>query len=106
MSQLFTITGENMHAPSFDMSYEVDFIDPHDDPWNRFSMEVRDLETNTILASEYFFGNMGDLVCARRVHSWNQDLGSHRILVTFNGSRGYNDTRIRVRNISLNQSLY
>jgi len=107
ISQTFTIpeTLVDAHKPSFSIQYTLDFIDPNDDPtWNVFEMKVVDTNTGTTLATEYFNGSMGDLYCSGRSFTWNQDLAGHTIQVRFKGSRGYNNTFIRVRDIYLFQS--
>ena len=98
---------EDAHKPSFSLQYTLDFIDPHDDlAWNVFEMRVVDTTTGTILATERFNGSMGDLYCSTRRFSWNQDLAGHTIQVRFKGSRGYNDTYIRVRDVFLFQRRF
>jgi hypothetical protein len=105
ITQSFTISGVNMHAPVFRLAYEVDFDDPNNSGWNRFTMDVRDQTTGAVLASDNFIGYMGDLFCARREYMWTGDLAGHTLLVRFTGSRAYNNTHIRVRNISLFQTF-
>lgn len=103
ISQTFTIPS-NRTETNFSIQYTVDFIDPNNDPaWNRFSMSVWDQTTSTQLASDYYDGSMADLSCSFRSRSWTQSLAGHQILVHFQGSRGYSNTFIRVRNIALFQ---
>ena len=100
ISQTFTIPSNRIET-NFSIQYDVDFIDPNNDPaWNRFTMSVRDLTTSTQLASDYYDGSMADLSCSLRSRTWTQNLAGHQIQVTFQGSRGYSDTFIRVRNIA------
>lgn len=104
ISQTFTIPGD-LTQPSFNIQYTLDFIDPNDDPWNRFEMQVRDLNTGALLASEFFHGSMGDLYCSSRSFSWNQNLAGHQIQVRLKGTRGYSNTFIRVRDIYVYQLI-
>lgn len=105
ISQSFTIPSD-MTQPGFAIQYLLDFDDPNDSPWNRFTMEVVDLTTGVQLASDYFIGNMGDLYCSYRSQSWTQNLAGHTIQVRFTGSRAYQSTHIRVRQIGLYQNLH
>ena len=107
-SQTFTVSPEeDADKPGFSLQYTLDFIDPHDDlAWNVFEMRVVDTTTGTILATERFNGSMGDLYCSTRRFSWNQNLAGHTIQVRFKGSRGYNDTFIRVRDIFVFQRRF
>jgi len=104
ISQTFTVPSD-WTQPSFSIQYSLDFIDPNDDPWNRFEMQVKDLNTGATLASEFFYGYMGDLYCSGRSFSWNQNLAGHQIQVRFKGTRGYSNTFIRVRDIYVYQLI-
>lgn len=107
ISQTFTIPNtEDGAKPNFGLSYLLDFIDPNDDAaWNKFEMYVDDLTTGATLAYDSFNGSLGDLYCSYRSVSWSQNLAGHQIRIRFKGSRGYNNTFIRVRNISLFQNI-
>lgn len=105
ISQFFTIPSD-WHQPNFGIQYLLDFDDPNNDGvWNKFSMEVKDLNTGAVLASDAFNGSMGDLYCSSRSKSWSQDLAGHQIQVRFKGSRAYQSTFIRIRMIALFQRL-
>lgn len=105
VSQQFTIPADWTADQSFDISYYLDFVDPNNDgTYNRFAMEVIDVTAgNTILASDYFDGYMGDLSCSYRVKSWPGNLAGHTLKVNFRARRGYSNTAIRVRMIRLYQ---
>jgi hypothetical protein len=107
ISQTFTVPNTNDGArPDFSLRYTLDFIDPNDNAaWNRFEMNVVDLTTGATLASEFFNGSMGDLYCSDRFFSWSQNLAGHQIMVRFQGSRGYSNTFIRVRDVYLFQTI-
>jgi hypothetical protein len=106
ISQTFTVPPNDFSAPRFNIQYTLDFIDPNNDPaWNRFEMRVLDLTTGATLAYDFFDGSMGDLSCSARNFTWNQDLSNHTIQVRIKGTRGYNNTLIRVRDIYLYQRL-
>ncbi|HEV2704983.1 MAG TPA: hypothetical protein VGV59_03605 [Pyrinomonadaceae bacterium] len=105
ISQRFTIPSD-MTSTNFNIQYKLDFDDPHNDPWwNSFQMQVYDETTNTVLATDAFYGDMGDLYCASRSKSWTGNLAGHTIRVRFKGSVGYAETHIRVRSIALFQRL-
>jgi hypothetical protein len=108
ISQTFTVPNtEDGAKPNFGLSYLLDFIDPNDDAaWNKFEMYVDDLTTGATLAYDSFNGSMGDLYCSHRSVSWSQNLAGHQIQIRFKGSRGYSNTFIRLRNISLYQNIY
>lgn len=106
IAQEFEIPNDMEHAAmtNFFIAYTLDFYDPYDDPWwNSFRMEVKDRTTNTILASESHFGDMGDLSCAGRLKVWTGNLAGRKIRVQFKGSRTSTNVRVRVRNIVLGQ---
>jgi hypothetical protein len=105
ITQTFTIPS-NWTYPNFSIDYILDFDDPNNDPWNRFSMQVRDLTTGALLASDFYHGGMGALHCSGRSQLWSQNLAGHQIQVRFQGTRGYPNTFIRVSFIRLYQQIF
>jgi hypothetical protein len=101
ISQTVTIPS-SFTATHFDFGYESDFVDPHDDGANNsLSVTVRDMTTNTLLATDYYSGYSADVYCRTRVLSFSGNLAGHVLSVLFSGSTGYPDTIIRVRFVSL-----
>ncbi|SOD01688.1 hypothetical protein SAMN05216486_10112 [bacterium JGI 053] len=106
ISQEFTIPTDQT-APNFDFSYYLDFVDPnHDGAWNRFTADLVDVTTGVTIYSELFFGNGTQPgLCSHRGKTFVGNYAGHTFQLRLSGSRAYTDTHIRVRSITLIQSL-
>jgi hypothetical protein len=90
-------------SSNFSLQYLLDFIDPNNDGyWNKFKVEVWDVDTNTLLGSQTYNGSQSDLTCSSRTFNFNATPGN-TIKVRFSGQKGYTDTYIRVHHIALYQ---
>jgi hypothetical protein len=103
LSQTVTIPSD-MTQTRWSFEYALDFDDPNNDPaWNRISVTVKDLTTNTILASDSYNGGNPDVLCSVRWKPFTGNLAGHQIRVSFSGSSAYPNTKIKVRKIALYQ---
>lgn len=101
ISQSVTIpSGQTATNWSFD--FQFDFDDPNNDGANNsLSATVRDTTTNTILGTFYYNGSMTDAFCEPQSITFTGNYAGHTITVSFSGSTGYSNTKIRVRNMAL-----
>ena len=104
-TQSFTIPTSNT-LTSFWFGYEYDFIDPHQDGFNQLDAYVTDLTTGQTLVQNHRYGNQGSASCTQFSTSFSGSLAGHTLQVRFTGNKGYSDTYIRVRNITLSQQIF
>jgi hypothetical protein len=106
ISQEFTIPADQTES-TFNFSYYLDFVDPNfDGAWNRFTADLVDVTTGVPIYSESFYGNGSQPgLCSPRTKSWSGNYAGHTLRLRLRGSKAYPDTHIRVRSITLIQSL-
>lgn len=91
-----------MTATRWQLRWTLYFDDPNNNAaWNRFSVEVRNMTTNAILATYTFDGGQGDQNWVTHSKDFNGNFAGQTIRVRFKGSKGYPDTTIRVMGVTL-----
>lgn len=89
---------------NWDLIYDLTMVDPHDDGWwDRLTARVYDVTAARTIASQTYWGDDPDVNCSRRDLTFTGNLAGHTIKIIFEGSKGYSDTYVRVRGITLYQ---
>jgi hypothetical protein len=101
-TQQFIIPAD-MTSQRFGLVFTLDFLNGHNDGFNSFAAEVRDVTSNTPLGSYYHYGDQGDIACGSIHVDFNANLTGHRIQVRFTAQKGYSDTAIRIHGIAFFQ---
>jgi hypothetical protein len=103
LSQTLVVPSDH-HFTSLKLYYILDFIDPHlDGSSNTFRSDVYDLTTSAWLGGDYWSGWNGSLSCAQRIItcSSSADLAGHTLEIKFSATKGYSNTDINVKLVSL-----
>jgi hypothetical protein len=96
------VVPNNQSASNWEFNWQYDFDDPNNDSANNsLSVTVRNVTTNTVLGTFYYNGGMSDAFCEQGAIQFSGNFAGHTIMVSFSGSTGYSNTKIRVRNMAL-----